>query len=272
VTLEGFSRPFSPRGVASIVAPFPWDFSMEAILVHYRADERSLARLIPQPLEPHPQRLGEAFWLCVDHVTQPRVAGSATWHPSRLRSLECAIGVPVVFGDRVGSYWAYGWTDSDWNLFSFWSFGYAARLARISLTHMQEEHPNLRGPADGVVYRADVERLGDRVASGAVTLHEEVGPSDSPLAGLTNGFSMRHVPDVTIDSRRPLVHDLLVGRSEGRINGPIWRGGAELTLNLAAENEWLEPLEPAEMIAGYHTVFGYSILGAESVHDYRSAA
>lgn len=102
MTLEGFSRPFSPGGVASIVAPFPWDFAMEAILVHYRADERGLESVIPHPLAPHPERRGEAFWLFVDHVVAPRVPGSENWHPSRLRSVECAIGVPVTFEGRPG--------------------------------------------------------------------------------------------------------------------------------------------------------------------------
>jgi acetoacetate decarboxylase len=271
LTLEGFSRPFSPGGAASIVQAFPWDFSMEALIVHFRADEQALDELIPDPLGRHPERHGEAFWLCVDHVTQPRVAGSEQWHPSRLRSFECAIGVPVSFGDRPGSYWPYSWTDSDWNAFSFWTFGYAARIARLSLTHTQAEHPHMRGPAPGAVYRASVERLGDRVADATVRLAEEVAPEDSPLANLPESFSMRHVPDVVIGSRRPLVHDLIVGRSEGRIAGPIWRGAAELSLNVGAENEWLAPLEPLELIAGYHAVFGYSIIGAETVFDYTSA-
>jgi acetoacetate decarboxylase len=271
MTLEGFSRPFSPGGVASIVQPFPWDFAMEAVLVHYRADPEALESLIPAPLQPHPQLRGEAFWLFVDHVVQPRVEGSERWHPSRLRSVECAIGLPVSFEGRPGSYWAYSWTDSDWNLFTGWTFGFAGKLARLSFTHMQSEHPTMSGEAPGASYRATVERLGQRLATATVTLREEVEAEASPLASLLEGFSVRYVPDVTIAATRPLVHDIIVGQSEGNTVGAVWRGDAELALNAAAENEWLEPVEPLETIAGYKMRFGYAVVGAKVVFDYLAA-
>jgi acetoacetate decarboxylase len=268
VSLEGFSRPFSPGGAASIVQPFPWDFSMAALLIHFRADPDALEQVIPAPLTPFAERRGEAFWLFVDHVVQPRVEGSAAWHPSRLRSVECAIGVPVKFEGRPGSYWAYSWTDSDWNLFTGWTFGFAGRIARLSVTHMQPEHPHLKGPAAGASYRATVERLGDRIATGEVSLREEVDATASPLASLLEGFSIRYIPDVTIGATRPLVHDIVVGQTEDNTVGAVWRGDATLDLNEHAENEWLAPLRPLETIAGYHMTFGYTVVGARPVYDY----
>ena len=52
MTLRGFTRPFAPRGTASLAPALPYDASMTGLLVHFRADPLALAQLLPRPLLP----------------------------------------------------------------------------------------------------------------------------------------------------------------------------------------------------------------------------
>lgn len=268
MTLRGFTRPFAPRGTASLAPPLPYDASMTGLLVHFRADPLALAQLLPRPLLPLPARADEAFWVYIDHLMTPVGEAVDGWHPDRVRMHEVLIGVPCLFKGAAGIFNCFAWTDRDWSLMTEWLFGWCGKIGRLAMTHTQPEHPRFPGPAAGSRYHATVERLGARVATASVALESEADQSALPLNDLLYSFGERHIPNVDIRANgRPLVHDLIKEHHDSTVVGPIWRGRATLELH-DAENEELVPIRPTATIAGYLMRFGYRVTGVEVVHDY----
>ena len=268
MTLRGFTRPFAPRGTASLAPALPYDASMTGLLVHFRADPLALAQLLPRPLLPLPARADEAFWVYIDHLMTPVGEAVDGWHPDRVRMHEVLIGVPCLFKGAAGIFNCFAWTDRDWSLMTEWLFGWCGKIGRLAMTHTQPEHPRFPGPAAGSRYHATVERLGARVATASVALESEADQSALPLNDLLYSLGERHIPNVDIRAKgRPLVHDLIKEHHDSTVVGPIWRGRATLELH-DAENEELVPIRPTATIAGYLMRFGYRVTGVEVVHDY----
>ncbi len=267
MSLKGFTRPFSPGGTASLAGPVPYDAAMTGLMVHFRADPAAVDALIPWPLEPYAARHGECFWAYIDHLMAPSDPITNTWHPDRQRMNEVLLGVACQLNGKPGIYYAYAWTDRDWSLLTEWMFGWCGKIGKLSLTHMQSEHPRWKGPAAGARYVATVERYG-RVATAEVILEEQVGPEALPLDELLFGYGMRHIPNVDIRANgRPLAHDLVFEHHENTVVGEIWRGPATLEF-MANENEELLPIQPVEVLGGYLTHFGYRATGVEVAYDY----
>jgi acetoacetate decarboxylase len=264
--LEGFTRPFSPGGVASVLPPPPYDFSMAGLKLTFRADPAALAALLPPPLEPHPERIGQAMFNFVDHLMTPVNVSAEGWHPERLRMIEAYVGVPCVFRGEPGTYFPYSWTDREWSLVMEWLSGMCGRLARLSLTEMQPQHPVLNGPRPGARYTGTVERFGERVATARVSIEEQVDTSSMPMMFRT--YCIRHIPDWDVNANgRPLVHQLTMEQTEDAVVEEVWRGTGELTFN-DAENEWLMPIQPLEVIEAFHSRFRFRSGGMQVLYDY----
>ncbi|MEV0593497.1 acetoacetate decarboxylase family protein [Nonomuraea cavernae] len=263
----GFTRPFSPDGTASVLPEPPYDFAIQATMVHFRTDPEALAQLVPPPLKPLQARAGEAFWLVIDHMMSPVNVSGADWHPERRRMLEATIGIPVELDGAPGVYYSHSWTDREWSFLMEALTGINGKLARIAITEGQRMHPVWSGPRAGAVFDSTVERLGTRVAGSRVTLEERITPAESPTAELFNIFMLRHVPNFEIAAAgRPLAYDLVTERDENVVFGDVWRGTGELTFH-DAENEWLTPIAPVETIAGYHLEVSFRLMGIEVVKD-----
>jgi len=256
-----------------LAPPLPYDAAMTGLLVHFRADPAALDALLPAPLEPFAPRSGEAFWAFIDHIMTPPDDEVARWHPDRTRMQEVLLGVPCALRGKPGVFYCFAWTDRDWSLMTEWLFGWCGKIARLSLTHTQPEHPRFSGAAPGAHYHATVERLGARVATARVVLDEKVDASVLPMHDERRyGFGLRHIPNVDIRAGgRPLVHDLVFEHHENTVIGDVWRGSAELSFG-DVENEDLAAIQPTGTIAGYLTHFGYRATGVEVAHDYLAEA
>jgi acetoacetate decarboxylase len=268
MTLEGFTRPFSPNGRASLAPSPPYDAAMTGLVVHFRADETALNALLPAPFEPHETMTGQAFWAYIDHIMTPSDDEVVHWHPDRTRMNEVLLGVPCTLFGKSGVFYCFAWTDRDWSLMTEWLFGWCGKLARLSMTHMQAEHPRFRGPAPGSRYHATIERFGARVATASVVLERQADASVLPMRELLHAYGIRHIPNVDIRAGgRPLVHDIVHEAQENMVLGDVWQGSAELSFG-DVENEDLAAIQPTETIAGYLTHFGYRANGVEVVYDY----
>jgi hypothetical protein len=100
-----------------------------------------------------------------------------------------------------------------------------------------------------------------------LTLTEKGTPYDLPLYdyAFTN-FGLRYFPDAAGGSR-PLVHQLLLGRTPDRHVVELWHGQPSLRF-FEADNEELDTLGPREVIAGHYVVFGYRNIGSIVIHNY----
>jgi hypothetical protein len=267
--LEGYTRPFSPGGVASILeAPPPYVFSITQLVVHFRTDENALNQLIPSPLEPWVSWGGQAFWMATDHLMTPVDFPSAReWHPERSRFLEATLAIPCLFRESPGLFYCYAWVDREWALLMEWLTGMCGKLARVSMTTTQPDHPGLSGTGRGARFAATVERLGASVAKAEVVLEETA--TERPFDKFLRVYAIRHIPDFAAPVGRPipLVHQIVTEKFGSSVRKEVWRGQGNLIFG-DAENEWLLPVQPIETLGGYYLRSQFRSEGMEILYDY----
>jgi acetoacetate decarboxylase len=271
--LTGYTRPFSPGGIASILeAPPPYGFSTIQYVIHFRTDAQRLNELIPDPLQPHDAWQGQAFWMATDHMMTPvNFPAALEWHPDRRRFFEAAVAIPCVFRESPGLFYPYAWVDREWALVMEWLSGMCGKLAHVTMAAAEPTHPPSSGPARGDRFAATVDRLGARLATADIVLEEPA--LQRPFDEFLRVYAMRHIPDFAMSGDRPapLVHQLVTERFSATTRRVVWRGTGTLTFE-DAENEWLLPIQPSEILGAYYVTADFVTEGMDVLHDYLADA
>ncbi|MDX2221123.1 MAG: acetoacetate decarboxylase family protein [Rhodospirillaceae bacterium] len=272
--MKGFTRPFSPNGLASALPRLPWRMAADQMMIHFAADPAAVNALIPPPMSPNPDMRGQAFlWtpnLMVDPL-DPAEAAAAS-HPARTHYNVAVIAVPTLFNGKPSMISAFQWCDRDWLVILSWMIGTCSKLAEF---HTTGTHPLMaanggtRTGGLGTPLTRTASRLGQQLLRASLTPREAIAPAE--MSFYFKNFplvSERHLPDLHVPPRgKPLVHDLtqmVMGDATG--SGHV-RGPATLTFG-DCDNEELKALEPLEVFAGYRWQMGFLLHGIEVVHDY----
>lgn len=270
---QGFTRPFSPTGRASIMAPFPWFFAIDLLLVHFRADPAALASYLPEPLAPL-DASGEAFIWTPKIACHPVGSDPRTLDPAQTGYNVCVLGIPALLHGKPTMFSAFQWCDKDWLIVLSWFIGATSKGAEF---HETARHPLLgaigspNSGALGSPLQRTVSRFGKLVVDVRFTPEREIAVQDLgfftsklPLTG------MRHVPDVTLPPRgRPALHDLAQQIMSGTQFGQPLAGSAALRFGDGA-NEELLPIQPTEVLGGYLLPMSCRLEGVKIVHDYNA--
>lgn len=269
---NGFTRPFTPQGNASIIPPFPWRFAGDLYVVHFKADPKALSALIPEPLGPS-DKPGEAFLWSTHFSVYPDENGAEkTWNPYRSQYNVCVIGVPCCFQGKQRVISAFQWCDKDWLVVLSWFIGAASKGAEIveSKTHpLMSASGSPQTGGLGTWINRTVCRNGENIVSfsiepSRVTTIDEL----SFFTGRLPLLSMRHVPDLHVPPRgKPDLHDICEQLMSDNKFGEIKTGKASITFG-ASTNEDLLPIQPTEVLGGYILPMGFKLRGIRVVHDY----
>jgi acetoacetate decarboxylase len=250
------SRAPAPAGSIQIA------HSMVQIL--FRAAPGTLAALLPPPLEATEDTdLGLAAVL----DTVFGIPGKDSPAPELTQFMEAYIAIPCRFGEVRGRFFPYLWLDRWMGDGVPGAGGYFSKLAEIFLTRTNPAHGKLNYIGPGARMAGSLAREGRRLMDVELTLTEKGTPHDLPLHeyAFTN-FGLRYFPDAA-GGGRPLVHQLLLGRTPDRHVVELWHGTPSMRV-LPADNEDLDALEPIEVLAGHYVVFGYTNIGSVVLHDY----
>ena len=269
--LKGFTRPFTPRGTASIVEALPWKFAGDLILFHFKTDPKAIAAYLPDPLRQRDQS-GEAFMWSPRLCAYPVGADPLQRPPAQSYYNVCVLGLPAVLNGQRTLYSTFQWCDRDWLVLLSWMLGACSKLGQFDDSGV---HPLLatQGVGQtgdlGTVFRRTLSRYGERVVTMSLRIEEDIELDDMQFyfeaLPLT---SMRHLPGCDpSDPRKPLVHDLTQMVMSNVSFGQPSRGTGELVFH-DAENEELLPLSPHEVIAGYRMPMAFTLEGVRSVHNY----
>ena len=253
--LSGFSAPRSPEGRASIVSAPPWHYSGDVLTLEYRAAPGSVARWLPNGVEPaddEPDAVAVIFadWQsCSD-------GGNELVDPIRSQYKECFVVVRCRYGGETYSRCVLIWVDKDFALARGWFQGYPKKLGSIWITRpvsVGRAGPRLEAGATlGATLTANDRRLIDAT----FTID---GPSDS--SGFVNALPMLHsrwMP--AIDTRGDAFDELVTMRSRDVELGQAFSGSFTLSL-YDAPGEEVSSLTPAEPIAGYWRQVGATFAG-----------
>lgn len=247
MSLSGFMFPRTPAGRASLVPAPPWHYSGEMLTVEYRTDPGTVARFLPdgiEPVEDDPDAVSLiwADWQsCSDSLEE-------TVDPVRSQYKEAFVVVRCSWRGETWSRCLFIWVDKDFAMARGHHQGYPKKMGDIWMTR-----PVLIGKAGprleaGGRFGATLAAADRRLADALITLEEEV---ERP--GFVNGHSMLHsrwMPAIESDGSDSLDELVTMQGYDGQI-ADVWGGSATLALHEAPTEE-LADLPVREVIRGYY--------------------
>lgn len=254
-----------------MVAPLPWAFAGDLLVIHFRADPKALAALLPAPLK-QADDSGEAF-LWTPHLRcYPEGLDPADMGPARTHYNVCVIGVPCLLNGTRTMYSAFQWGDRDWLVALSWFLGACSKFATIEQSGF---HPLMPGGGQAAVLGSRLRRTVSRHGEKLVDINFSPQHTSPPSAMdfYTRHLPLtceRHFPDCEVPPRgRPLVHDLTQMVMTDTNFGDVLYGPATLKF-FEADNEELLPIQPREVYGGYWMPMGFRLHGVRVIHDYLS--
>jgi acetoacetate decarboxylase len=270
---QGFTRPFTPNGMGSIVHPLPWHFAGDLLLIHFRSDPEALAQYLPAPLTPYDDS-GEAFIWSPKLTCHPVGMDPAEMDPAQTGYNVAVIGIPAMFEGRPTMFSAFQWCDRDWLIVLSWFIGATSKGGEFQETFRHPLIGRIGSPLDdrlGTTIRRTVSRFGNRVVDMSYTPERETTmdalsfyTSLLPLTG------MRHMPDITLPrTGKPAVHDLVQQIMRDTSFGTPSAGSATLSFG-GGPNEELLPIQPRQVLGGYSIPMTMVLEGIRVIHDYNA--
>lgn len=244
--LKGFVPPLSPEGRSSVVPGPPWHYSGDLLTIEYRAAPGSVARWLPDPVEPaddDPDAVAVIFadWQsCSDSFEE-------LLDPVRSQYKEAFVVVRCRYRGETYSRCILIWVDKDFAMVRGWHQGYPKKLGSIWITR-----PVRHGKAGpqlepGGRFGASVSVHDRRIVDAGFTI---TGRSETN--GFVNALPMlhsRYFPSIE-EGSAPSMDELVTMKSYDWEGSEVWTGDATLSFG-ASPVEELESLAPVEMIAGY---------------------
>lgn len=270
--LRGFSVPFSPQGKAQVVGELPWNFGVDLIAIHYRTDPDEIRKLLPEPLEPSREEPDVAYvwfgdWQGIWHGWGHMLA----LNPERVLYKECLIGVRCSYNGVEGQRVVYIWVDNDFTMIRGWFMGFPKKIGRVYLgstnRHLHALNPALGKAGPGTRYRALCESHGERLVTGTIELKKQIFPKELPSPFGTELYHTIHFPSADVDSRKPLVHQLIQTVSSNITFGEVWAGEGSLSFHESELEEHIA-IKPKEVIGAYLIPVGFTIKGTKLIHSY----
>ena len=244
--LKGFVPPLTPEGRSSVVPGPPWHYSGDLLTIEYRAAPGSVARWLPDPLEPaedDPDAVAVIFadWQsCSDSFEE-------LLDPVRSQYKEAFVVVRCRYQGETYSRCILIWVDKDFAMVRGWHQGYPKKLGSIWMTR-----PVTHGKAGprlepGGRFGASVARA--RPARGRRAVHDHRPGRDERVRERAPDAPHAVLPEHRGGSP-PSMDELVTMKSYDWEGSEVWTGDAELTFG-ASPVEELESLAPVETIAGY---------------------
>ncbi len=264
--MQGYSKPFSPSGKASLMLPSPHHYGGAFITAVFRADPAAVRAVIPEPLEPVPDGLCYA-WIC-DLTCVADDPSIAARDPGWVQYQEGVISVDCQYKGQRGRTSPYLWVNRDWSLMFGWLNGWGKKLGEIELTrtHANGVNPGLPDFGPGTRLGGYVARRGARVMDLQVQLTE---PATEPLPTSSTIFAVRHFP--AMGASVPAVNQLVMNRTQGVVMKDHWNATGTLRF-YESDNEELTPLQPTEIVRCMYYRRGWTTSHeAELLMEYRDA-
>jgi acetoacetate decarboxylase len=187
--------------------------------------------------------------------------------PEMSQFMEAYLAIPCEFEGQRGRFFPFMWLDRSIGDAPPAAGGYVSKQAEIAITRVNPAHGRLSYVGPGLDVAATVSREGRRILDMGISLERKGNAFDMPLYeyAFTN-YGLRYYPDAS-GSGRPLVHQLLRGRTPDRHVLELWHGPVCLSFK-PADNEVLAELGPKEVVEGHYVTFGYRNIGSTVIHDY----
>ena len=211
------------------------------ISIVFRTTPEALQGLVPAPLLPNP-----------DHLAFIYVGEFNVDSPVKANYREAGIGVPALFGETLGSYFAYLYLDPPLAIVpgrEIW--GFPKKDASIAFTR------------EGALFRATVSRDGVTLVSASVNASERVEPvPDEP--GLP-AFNLKLIPSVKRSSPPDVLQ--LTSATVMSERRELYRGAGTLSLASSSADD-LARLPVLEIVGGEQYIEDMTLDSGDVLFDY----
>jgi acetoacetate decarboxylase len=240
------------------VAPPPWHYSGDFLIVEYRTNPDAVIALLPKELEPadDPGAVAAIFadWQsCSDDLHE-------LLDPIQAQYKEFFLVIGCKFEGQAASRCVYIWVDKDFSMYRGWIQGFPKKLGSIHMTRtfpVGKAAPRI-GP--GARFGATCTAGSREIARAVITLRQ---PSkNGPTVNAPPMHNTRHFP--AYDNTTPAVFELVRAGGFDREMTEIWEGDAELKLGQNTIED-LQALAPREIIKGYQFSFAYTVGGGQVI-------
>ncbi len=258
--MNGWSLPFSPKGLASTLTPPPWHYSGELLAVEFETTREQIAALLPDDLEvtDSTQCLAVFADWCSAADSDPRLLND----PRRGQYLEVFIIIPTrVKGQTTGRI-PYIWVDNEVAQARGQVQGFPKKKGDI---HMSRAVAFGRGGPKreaGHTFVGTLSAMGRLLMRASVTLTEAVPLTQLPPLLLAPQIHTRYLP--SLDPATPPEHRHSMNDVTGVEAGQAMAGTASLEF-LASEHEELADVGITRVGKGYMVSIAMTLTGATTI-------
>ena len=291
--LRGATPPFTPSGKAAMLRSRLGEANIDepiqaghaGLLLRWRTHRRHAEELLPPPLKPVP---GTDIIYCFLNQAQ---SGQNMFRPRNATGNEYVRSVnPQHFNWHEGMFWIlcdfrgmaahYSWQsfqDVDHGVLLSLYNGYQKKLATFDKRFPAPGQPLQSEMRVGGTAEMHLSRFGQRIVSVRFQAEREMAADEISAEILQdhvfgNSISVRYFPDYVDAERPPLVHQLILRRTDKKVP-KAWAGPAEVELS-SSDDEELHLIAPIEMLESYFVHFQYlsGPVAAKTrvLHDYRT--
>jgi hypothetical protein len=266
MTLKGFTVPLTPRGSSALVAPPPWHYSSDCIVIEYWADPDAVQALLPPGVAPDPKSKGRAFFWFLDW--QFTGSNDELTDPARYQYREAfALVEAVVDGKPVNCPFIF--VDNDAAIARGWAQGYPKKSGSIYQTRTFSAPSPAAAPlARGSRFGASVAAHGERLATARIQLEQKVADPSTVFNRQT--VMRRYFPQLAADRwNNPPVDKLTLSLTDDLAIVDVWAGTAELQIP-EVRGEDMHFIAPLRLGKGYRLGMAYSVTDLRILKNYAS--
>jgi acetoacetate decarboxylase len=258
--LQGYSLPRTATGRSSLVAPPPWHYSGDFIVIEFQADPDAARSFLPRALDPGDD-IGAAAAIFADWQSCSDT-GDELVDPIRSQYKEFYVVLACRYRGEPVTRCPLMWVDKGFSLARGWIQGFPKKPGSVWMTRpvtVGKAGPRLEpGGRFGATLAAEDRRLAE--ATLTLTAPSPTGPTVNtpPLV------NTRYLPPWD-PSDEPVYQHVRAGGRDREIS-TVWEGDATLRFFNSPVDE-LAALQPVEVGKGFWFSFGFTADGGEGLSE-----
>ncbi|WP_286240202.1 acetoacetate decarboxylase family protein [Neptuniibacter halophilus] len=258
--MNGWSLPFSPKGLAATLTPPPWHYSGDLLAIEFETSPELIRALLPDDLEPADSNQCIAVFAdwSATADSDPRLAED----PRRGMYKEAFIIIPTRHQDKTAGRVPYIWVDNEVAHARGNVQGFPKKMGEIFMNRPVTLGQGGPKREPGHSFAATLSAMGRHLMRAKVTLEAETGLADLPPLLLAPQIHTRYLASLDAETAPLHEHSINTLSDVGAAQAMV--GTAELEF-FPSEHEELADLPLVSVGRGYFVSVAMTVTGATTL-------